>query len=547
MDSTQLWTFLLLLTLRRSSSLADPAVTVDCDNPELYRQFLSEGESLRFVFEWANPKNNFTWYWKTSQDVRLVSTEETELVHARGHVLFLLNATQGSSGCFMAREEREKVRNHFLKVSVVPKNSSLRYYSEVVGSPSVIIDCPSRALDTCKALNGSLSWYKDGVLLPEELSARVPKPNARPEDQGLYDCVCTWTYHQHQYRSVGSTQVRLREQEFSLDRVQILTPTEEEQLADEGARLLLNCSVLCGTNVPLHMCKAWWRTTTTDLNSEGYNQTNISRLDDSKNTVATEVLTIARVSAEDLQRQFMCLGSGPFGDPVSFTIRLRPRQSIAPMVAVGSCVFLLCVLVAVMVKYFSIDLALLSRRFIPFRLKDNGVKVFDAYVVYQLQPQDKPTEEAQTRFVSQDLPRVLEEQCGYRLFIHGRDDLPGEDLVELVEERMRKSRRLIVILTPGSGSEVSETFQQPEGYDWQVGLHQALVQRELSVILIQLGDTGPGGYSHLPPALQHLIQRSAPIRWPLEPQAARSNSRLWKRVRYLMPAAPVRRYPLSTI
>lgn len=80
----------------------------------------------------------------------------------------------------------------------------------------------------------------------------------------------------------------------------------------------------------------------------------------------------------------------------------------------------------------------------------------------------------------------------------------------------------------------------------QVGLHHALIQREMSVILIQLGVTGPQGYKHLPPGLQHLIHKSAPIKWP-EGGAAAWNSRFWKRVRYLMPATPAKKCAESAI
>ncbi|XP_047198642.1 interleukin-1 receptor-like 2 [Hippoglossus stenolepis] len=124
--------------------------------------------------------------------------------------------------------------------------------------------------------------------------------------------------------------------------------------------------------------------------------------------------------------------------------------------------------------------------------------------------------------------------------------------VELVENNMKQSRRLMVILTPGSGSGSEITDQRLDslresvigGFDWQVGLHHALVQREMSVILIQLGDTGPQGYTHLPIGLQHLIRKSAPIRWSEGSRdAAACNSRFWKRVRYLMPATPAKRCP----
>lgn len=206
-------------------------------------------------------------------------------------------------------------------------------------------------------------------------------------------------------------------------------------------------------------------------------------------------------------------------------------------------------LVAGLIKYFAIDLALLFRPYFPIRSCNKDTRIYDAYVVYQTQSIDKVTEDTLSQFITKTLPSVLEEKCGYRLFIHGRDDIPGEDRLEMVEKCMKQSRRLMVILTPDLGSGSVITDRRPTspvtsvvgGFDWQVGLHHALVQRELSVILIQLGDIGPQGYAHFPPALQHLIRRSAPLKWPEGSRSAAAwNSRFWKRVRYLMPARPAK-------
>uniref|UniRef100_A0A4W5NS09 Uncharacterized protein n=1 Tax=Hucho hucho TaxID=62062 RepID=A0A4W5NS09_9TELE len=88
------------------------------------------------------------------------------------------------------------------------------------------------------------------------------------------------------------------------------------------------------------------------------------------------------------------------------------------------------------------------------------------------------------------------------------------DRMELMEACMQLKRSLIVISDPllklmGYLSSPSPA----EDYYCKVGLHQALVYSAKSVILIQLGDMGEGGYTDLPTALQHLYRKSATLRW----------------------------------
>uniref|UniRef100_A0A3B4WZM0 TIR domain-containing protein n=1 Tax=Seriola lalandi dorsalis TaxID=1841481 RepID=A0A3B4WZM0_SERLL len=252
--------------------------------------------------------------------------------------------------------------------------------------------------------------------------------------------------------------------------------------------------------------------------------------DRTKNIISTAVLTIDKVSAKDFLNNFECIADCYYErNTANLTLKRRGQLWL----------HMQYLLAEIIVGFNKID-----------------ARLYDAYVVYQMQSTDKVTEETLSQFVTQILPSVLEKKCGYRLFIHGRDDIPGEDRLELVEDSIEQSRRLMVVLTPGSGSKPEITDQCPAstqnsvigGFDWQVGIHHALVQREMSVILIQLGDTGPQGYTDLPVGLQHLIRKSAPLKWPNGSRGAAAwNSRFWKRVRYLMPATPARKCSPSAI
>lgn len=125
--------------------------------------------------------------------------------------------------------------------------------------------------------------------------------------------------------------------------------------------------------------------------------------------------------------------------------------------------------------------------------------------------------------------------CIFKICSSATIFLPPPDCTELIQAKMQLSHRLIAVLPP--------RFSQHQGvtnslcYDWHVGLHQVLVEQELRVILIQLGDMKD--YSHLPLGLQHLLQKTPPLRWDEESgRATCPTSYFWKQVRYMMPVPP---------
>uniref|UniRef100_A0A671QEN1 TIR domain-containing protein n=1 Tax=Sinocyclocheilus anshuiensis TaxID=1608454 RepID=A0A671QEN1_9TELE len=228
-----------------------------------------------------------------------------------------------------------------------------------------------------------------------------------------------------------------------------------------------------------------------DMNRNAMTQTRYSVLFFSRRMDGTiqSVLTITEVSESDLRSEFAC----------------KAEDSVE----------------VIFVSFRLIKTAL-------FYPKIYG-KLYDAYVIYQKNNLDEMTSKTVSDFVSGSLLTVLESYYGFKLFIHGRDDLPGEDCINLIETEIQLSRRLIIILTPGASTDKSNV--SPEAYDLQVGLHQALVQGETGVILIQLGQMQD--YTHLPLGLQHLLCKNSPLLW--RDGESSPNSRFWKRVRYQMP------------
>ncbi|KAM4558579.1 interleukin-1 receptor-like 1 isoform 2-T2 [Odontesthes bonariensis] len=549
--------FLRLVLLTAVISTSERRAETDaseCDEFKVESFKLIEGEAFYHVpLEAKDESENFIkdgfWWYKNGPQIENITTDEKHGTHFDGGALFFLNLTAADSGIYTGIKMDPSGECFKYSVNIEVYNASYRYaFPFGVNSkpqPFKKVTCPLHVAYTCEQFAGNFSWFKDGHLLHGQSRALVSFI-ATKDDEGSYTCVCTWTHNHRVYNSSGTNKLIVEEPYFNTE-VEILSPVNKEQFADEGSSIKLNCSVLCGRNLKSG-CESRWRINGKDfMRMDGYSQTTKTVIEQfRKDTVSTAILTIENLSAEDFEHEFVCKGKN-FYYSKNFTLVLKRKESVVPLVIGGVCVLFIFVFAAVMIKCFAIDLALFVRPYLPLGGHDNDDRMYDAYVVYQTQRVDKATEEKLSWFVTKILPKVLEDQCRYRLYIQGRDDIPGDDRLELVEECIRNSRRLMVILTPSSGSGSEFRDKHPAspqtsvigGFDWQVGLHQALIQRKMNVILIQLGDTGPQGYTHLPPGLQHLMRESAPIRWPESSRSAASkNLHFWKRVRYLMPVTP---------
>ncbi|POI25450.1 hypothetical protein CIB84_010800, partial [Bambusicola thoracicus] len=141
-----------------------------------------------------------------------------------------------------------------------------------------------------------------------------------------------------------------------------------------------------------------------------------------------------------------------------------------------SLIFLLF-LILIIYKIFKIDIVLWYRSSCHPLLgeKVSDGKIYDAYVLY---PKNREScLYSSDIFALKILPEVLERQCGYNLFIFGRNDLAGEE-------------------------DASENH---------LAVYNALIQDGIKIILIELEKIED--YANMPESIKYVKQKYGAIRW----------------------------------
>lgn len=117
----------------------------------------------------------------------------------------------------------------------------------------------------------------------------------------------------------------------------------------------------------------------------------------------------------------------------------------------------------------------------------------------------------------------------YRHFM-GKDETLTA-VVDEIHSLIEKSRRLIIVL--------SKSYMSNEvRYELESGLHEALVERKIKVILIEF--TPVRDFMFFPQSLQ-LLKSHRVLKWNADKPPS-YNSRFWKNLLYLMPAKTVKPY-----
>lgn len=143
-----------------------------------------------------------------------------------------------------------------------------------------------------------------------------------------------------------------------------------------------------------------------------------------------------------------------------------------------------------------------------FLHKDDKDQCFDAYVIYSLQDES---------FVNQNFSHVLENSCGYHLFLHHRDIDLNKYVVESINEALLKSNKVLLIL---SRNFISNEWTR---YEFKNIVHE-IIKRRKKIIIILYGDLPQ---TELDTDMRFFLRSNTCIEW--------DDKLFWKKLKHTLP------------
>ncbi|XP_039246506.1 interleukin-1 receptor type 1 isoform X3 [Pipra filicauda] len=454
---------------------------------------------------------NLTWYKSTGATP--VTTETNARIHQREGLLWFIPAMLEDSGLY---ECGVRSLNHSNKKTInltVFKNDNgfcfngkMKFEQKVMSTNTGKIICPD--LEQFKDEDNNqpeVHWYKecksgfleDKRLLLAEGENAVLIRNVTVQDRGNYTCRMVYTYMGKQYNVSRTISLEVKEKPPQI-KPEFIYPKNNTIEVELGSHVVMECNISSGINglIP------FWQVNDEDVDifDKTYREQFYEEGLPHGLAVSGTKFNISKVKTKDYAHKFFChfiYGSQQFTAYIKLE---RPARNIQGYLIGGgvSLVFLVCFTLFIY-KIFKIDIVLWYRDSChPFLGKKE----------------------------------VLERQCGYNLFIFGRDDLPGEAVISVADEKIRQSRRVIIVLVPEpSCYSILEDVSEK-----QLAMYNALIQDGIKVILIELEKIQD--YAIMPESIKYIKQKHGAIRWKgdFSERSHSAGTRFWKKVRYHMPS-----------
>ncbi|XP_063161010.1 interleukin-1 receptor-like 2 [Candoia aspera] len=469
---------------------------------------------------------NYTLNWYMNGNKMLLTAHPSSRILQQENRLWFIPAIAQDSGlyeCIIWNSTR--CYKYSVQTAVLSNSAALCFNDEYHNKQEVPPTAPFKIV--CHQMNNigqevdysSIHWYKECEPIRGERfeffrGALIIK-DVKKDDQGKYVCKGTYTFRGNKYNFSSSILVKLLE-DSERKRTEILYPRNNTVEAELGSNFFTECNVSSFKDTFISIS---WRVNNTLVDNlfQGRIQEGIQRSIPKESTEIFIVsLNITELKNEDYDQPFICHA----GEVAAYIKIQRPIKNFTALVVL----ILLLIIPVVICILFKIEIVLWYRKScLPFlHKKVSDGKIYDAYVLY-------PKISTQVDFVLKVLPDILEKQCGYSLFIPGRDDLPGKALVSVVDETIKQSRRLIMILGPGLSSSEGAPEQN-------IAVYHALIPDGMKTILIEMNKIKD--YSHMPESIRYIKQKQGAVRWKgdiTKKHSSSANSSFWKKVRYRMP------------
>ncbi|KAF7254750.1 Interleukin-1 receptor type 1 [Varanus komodoensis] len=482
--------------------------------------------------------DNVTWYRNGSA---IPITRDTySRIHQRGDLLWFNPAHMEDSGLYQCVGQNstkgEKQLMVFNNSEGFCFNQEITYLQRLFLHNSGKLTCPDLDYFKNESTQLVLQWFKacyPGLFEDKRFRASgesliINEPSRN--DEGIYICQATYTHMGILYnvsRAINLTVIVLLLVLPQKIPVEIMYPKNNSIQVALGSSIVMECNASAGIENSVFMDWEFPDKYVPQDKPKKY-----IAISPSGDQILGNKFNISKVKEENYG-QYLCIVWSFDSEPVAAYLMLeRPVLNLQPYL-IGGLVPLAFILLTALVRFFRVEIVLWYREsFQP--LISKGVsdgKLYDAYVLYSQNIANCAY--SMNIFVLKVLPEVLEKQCGYKLFIFGRDDLPGQAVVTVVDEAIRQSRRVILVLVP----DPPYCSMQKPTFETEIAVYSALIRDGIKVILIELDKIKD--YSDMPESIKYLQQKHGILTWKgdLSEKSQMATTTFWKNVRYQMPAS----------
>ncbi|KAK1168396.1 interleukin-1 receptor accessory protein isoform X1 [Acipenser oxyrinchus oxyrinchus] len=376
-----------------------------------------------------------------------------------------------------------------------------------------------------------ISWYRNCTPV-ESYSEKQVKYNKiyfnimRQIFAGNYTCIVNYTVNGTTSTLTRTVFVKVVGSPTMQRKPFIHNPVNQSEIiVTLGALTKLSCQVFF-TFVMNSETEVWWtidrkrEETFTDPRVEIYTSVESTELEDK---TITKTLQIKEFSLQDVKRNYTCFARNALGEVSRQAILTLTTPVPIVELACGLGVTLLLMISLFIVCYvYWLELVLLYRAHFGTDESATDGKDYDIYISYARHAEEE-------EFVLLILRSVLENEFGYKVCIFDRDSLPGGTITDETLSFIRRSRRIIVVLSPNyllKGSQTLLELKAGINNMAQSGSNQNT--GDLKIIVINYKPAGS-------PCVELLqLKQTAFIKWKGK-KSKSPQSKFWKALRLALP------------